>query len=204
MSIINFPSTLKVRNFSWSQLRLDMAFKSAFGSQSLEVSPPLWEASFEVNAMYEQHIGAWQSLLLSLKGQTNQLALWNFARPYPLGTMRGEMTLNLAAAQGAESLSIIAATEASKTLKAGDFLGVGTGSTKQVVMVMEDAVADGSGIILVNTQPSLRNALLLGASVVWDKPTALFRRKDSKSTWIYQPGLIMDGFSVVLVEDTRT
>ena len=202
MSVIAFPSTLKIRSLTWSQTRLDSAFTSAFGSQGVEISAPLWGASLEAEPMNEVNSGAWQSLLMTLRGQTNQLSLWNIARPVPLGTMRGTMTLNIAAAQGATTLSIIAATQAAKTLKVGDMLGIGSGVTQQVIMVMADATADGAGVISVTIEPPLRNAHLLAAAVTWDKPAVLFRRKQSQSSWDYQT-IFASGFTLDLIEDVR-
>lgn len=202
MSVITFPSTLYASSLSWSQIRMDLAFTSAFGSQSIEVSPPLWGAELLSDSMYEDDSGAWQALLMKLRGQTNQLELWNLARPVPLGTMRGTMTLNLAATQGDVTLSIIAATEAAETLKAGDMLGIGSSSTKQVVMVVADAAADGSGIISVTIEPPLRNSHLIAAAVTWDKPTALFRRVQSEAKWNYND-TSASGFSLQLIEDVR-
>lgn len=203
MSAITFPTGLRVQRLTWKQIRLDLSFTSVFGSQSTEVSGPLWGATLESDQMSEIDSGAWQSLLMRLKGQTNQLGLWNIARPAPLGTMRGTMTLNLAAAQGDTALSIIAATQAATTLKAGDLLGIGTGTTQQVVMVMTDATADGSGIISVTIQPPLRNAHLIAASVTWDKPQVLFRRKQSESAWDYEE-IKASGFTLELIEDWRS
>lgn len=203
MSAILFPSTLYAKSLSWSQVRMDLSFSSAFGSQAVEVSPPLWSAELSSDSMYEADSGIWQSLLMKLRGQTNQLELWNLARPAPLGTMRGTMTLNLAATQGDVTLSIISATEATKTLKQGDMLGIGSGTTKQVVMVMADATANGSGVISVTVEPALRNNHSLAAAVTWDKPTALFRRTNSESKWSYDTTMA-GGFSLSLIEDTRT
>lgn len=203
MTVIAFPTTLYASRVTWAQTRLDLAFNSIFGSQSVEVNPPLWEVSLESDQMYEADAGAWQSLLMQLRGQTNQLSLWNLARPAPLGTMRGTMTLNTAAAQGDTTLSIIEATQAATTLKAGDLLGIGTGITQQVVMVISDATADGSGIISVTIEPPLRNAHLLAASVTWDKPSALFRRKQSQASWDYELTMA-SGFSLDLIEDCRS
>jgi hypothetical protein len=202
MSVISFPTTLYAKSLNWSQSRLDVAFSSIFGSQSVEVSPPLWRVELESDRISELDSGAWQSLLMKLRGQTNQLELWNLARPAPLGTMRGTMTLNTAAAQGDVVLSIIAATEATKTLKAGDMLGIGSATTKQVVMVVTDATADGSGIISVTVEPPLRNAHLIAAAVTWDKPTVLFRRTEADVGWDYE-SIFASGFSLSLIEDVR-
>lgn len=204
MAVITFPSTLTVAKMTLSQVRRDLAFNSSFGSQAVEVSGPLWAATLQSPAMKESTSGAWKAFLLSLKGRINQLALWDLSRPAPRGTMRGTMTLNTAAAQGAETLSIIAATEAAKTLLAGDLLGLGSGITQQVVMVTADATADGSGIISVNTQPALRNAHLIAAAVTWDKPKALFRVAQSKAEWEVGLGLAVPGFSLDLLEDWRS
>ncbi len=203
MSVIAFPATLKIRSLTWSQIRLDSAFTSAFGSQGVEIAAPLWGAALEAEPMNEISSGAWQALLMQLRGQTNQLTLWNIARPVPLGTMRGTMTLNIAAAQGDTTLSIIAATQAATTLKAGDLLGLGSGTTQQVVMVMADATANGSGVISVTIEPPLRNGHLIAAAVTWDKPTVLFRRKQSQASWDYQT-TFASGFSLDLVEDVRS
>jgi hypothetical protein len=139
---------------------------------------------------------------MQLRGKTNQLALWNIARPVPLGTMRGTMTLNASAAQGDTTLSIVASGQNAKTLLQGDFLGLGTLLTQQVVMVVADATSDGSGVISVTVEPALRNAFASGESVTWNQPKALFRRVDSKFGWQHSAAVV-EGFQLDLVEDWR-
>jgi len=196
MSAIAFPAALtsSVMRMNWSLVRNDMEFRSGFGAQAVEISSPLWAA-----------------LLMQLRGKTNQLELWDIVRPAPLGTMRGSMVLNSNAAQGATLLSIFASGEDIKTLLQGDLLGIGDGLTQQVVMVMEDAVSDGSGIILITIEPPLRNAFTGrtgsppagGEAVTWDKPKALFRRQESKSNWDYGGAALVGGFRLDLLEDVR-
>ena|SRR5687768_10628074 len=202
MSVIDWPS-LPVARFSWAQQRYDIAFNSMFGSQAVEASTPGWAVTMESPAGLSVNGGSWQALGMQLRGKTNQLALWNIARPVPLGTMRGTMTLNSDAAQGSTTLSIVASGQASKTLLQGDFLGIGTLLTQQVVMVIADATSDGSGVISVTIEPALRNSFTTGESVTWDKPKALFRRVDSKFSWQHSAAIV-EGFSLDLVEDWRT
>jgi len=203
MSVLEFSQTLGVATFSWAQQRRDISMSSPFGSQAVEVAPPAWLVTLASNAMLETSAGEWQSFMLRLRGQTNQISLWNLKRPQPRGTMRGTMTLNIAAAQGDVSLSIIASSEAAKTLVSGDLLGIGTGVSQQVVMVTADATANGSGVIAVNIEPPLRNAHLIAAAVTWDKPKALFRRAQSQTRWEYLNSAV-SGFALDLIEDTRT
>jgi len=68
---------------------------------------------------------------------------------------------------------------------------------------MDDATADGSGLIAVNIQPPLRNAFSSSAAVTWDKPKALFRRKSNTLGWNYAP-VAVSGFSMDFIEDWRT
>lgn len=89
-----------------------------------------------------------------------------------------------------------------KTLLRGDLLGIGNGTTQQVVMVTEDAVSTGAGLITVQFEPPLRNAFSAGAEVRWNKPKALFRRRDSDVVWSNESILASD-FRLNLVEDWR-
>lgn len=202
MSVIAFPTTLYAARMSWSQIRLDFSFNSAFGSQGMEIGSPLWAVTLTSDRLYETDTGAWKALLMQLRGQTNQLSLWDFARPAPRGTMRGTMTVSTDAAQGATSLVIVASGENSKTLLAGDLLGLGTGTTQQVVMVTADATSNGSGVITVSIEPPLRNAFVATSAVTWDKPKALFRRTQSRAGWDYE-SVFASGFTLDLIEDVR-
>lgn len=203
MSVIAFPTTLYASRMTWSQVRLDFSFNSAFGSQGTEIGSPLWAVTLTSDRLYEADTGAWKALLMQLRGQTNQLSLWDFARPAPLGTMRGTMTVSTDAAQGATTLVIVASGENSKTLLAGDLLGLGSGTTQQVVMVTADATSDGSGVISVSIEPPLRNAFFATNAVTWDKPRALFRRTQSKAGWDYE-SVFASGFTLDLIEDVRS
>ncbi len=203
MAIITFPSTLSVASMSWGQKRRDVNNQSLFGSQAIELSGPLWLTDISAIRGDDAYASAWKALLMKLQGKVNQLSMWDHMRPAPLGTMRGTLTLNSAASMGAVALSVTGgAGQAGTTLKQGDYLQLGSGITQQVVMVLDDATADGSGVIVVNTQPPLRNAFSGGASVVWDKASALFRAQNNDLMWDYS-GTSVSGFSLSLQEDWR-
>lgn len=190
---------------TWGQRRNEVASRSVFGAQTTEVAAPVWIASISIDRLPDAtDAGDWKSLLMRLRGQTNQLALWDQMRPVPTGTMRGTMTLSGSHSQGATSLVIDAGVgQASTTLLEGDLLGLGTGTTQQVVMVTADATANGSGVITVTIEPPLRNAFSTAAAVTWDKPKALFRRTNSDAQWDYST-VYASGFGLDLIEDWRT
>lgn len=202
MSVITYSGMAGVRSSEWGQRRNDISFNSAFGSQSSEVDAPVWTVTLEGIPGRESDSGEWKTLVIGLRGKTNQLALWDLARPVPIGTMRGTMTLNTDATQGSTTLSIVATGQSGKTLVKGDWLGIGSLLTQQVVMVQAAATSDGSGVISVQVEPFLRNAFSAGASVTWDQPKALFRRTSSNVSWKNAASLA-DGFMLDLVEDWR-
>lgn len=198
MTIISVPAGFSVAAQKWEQMRMDVEFRSMFGAQAVEGSAPLWSTTITSSLKRPE---LWQAMIMQLRGRTNLLALWNFGRPVPKGTMRGTMTA-AATAQGATSMTVTASGQASKTLLTGDYLGVGSGLTQQVVMLTADATSNASGVITVSFEPALRNALSAGAAVTWDKPKALFRRTESTAGWEYEPGTVKP-ITLSFLEDWR-
>lgn len=96
-------------------------------------------------------------------GRSNTVRVWHPRWPVPRGTMRGSPKLNAAASKGATSLVILATAGA--TLLAADCIGIGD----QMVQVMADATADGSGVMTVSILPKLRKAYALNTPIVWDR-----------------------------------
>lgn len=204
MSVITLSETIKVARFRWGQLRSDLSFGvgGVFGTQTVWIGHPLWRVSFEAPDDLESDSGEWASLCMNLEGATNQLAMWHKGRPVPRGTMRGTMTLNSSASQGTTTLSIVASGQNGKTLLNGDYLGLGSGQTQQVVMVTSNAASDGSGVISVNIKPPLRNTFLASDPVTWNKPKALFRCQTKEWGADYSAAIV-SGFSLQFIEDWR-
>lgn len=221
MAVEHLPTALGITRLSWRQRRQALRFRSAFGSQSVEPSSPIWEATLERGPMIESEAGPWMAFLMRIAGGTNQVAVWNKARPVPRGTMRGSMVLSAAAAAGATTLKISGGTDQiGATLVEGDFLGIGDGLTQQVVMTVGDAESDSEtrslsldfttqtygvgypGEITVSIQPPLRNAFAAGTVVTWNMPKALFRVQSDVLGWDYE-NVIASGFSLELLEDWR-
>lgn len=202
MAVIQFPIALTASKQTWGQHRQDMEFRSIFGSQSVAVSPPLWVTSFEATENLAAYSGAWESLLLQLRGKENQLAMYNIGRSRPVGNMRGTMTFGTACTQGSSTFVINSPGQTNKTLLAGDYIGFGNGLTQQVVMLVSNATSDTNGNITVVVEPPLNNAFSIGSGITWDHPCALFRRVGSDSSWEYS-NILINGINISLIEDVR-
>jgi hypothetical protein len=192
-----------VSAFRWTSAEQAIPFKSAFGSQALDVAAPvwsvelagrpeLWPEAIEIGTFFE-----------SLRGYTNQIALWNLSQPTPSGTLRGSPTFAVDTPQGATQIEIdVGIGQDGATLRRGDLIGFGSGLTQQVVRVSADSEADSSGTLTANIVTPLRNAFASGAPIVWDKPKALFRQSVLTDGIQYQPKLGQP-WALSLLEDWR-
>lgn len=187
MAIITMPTGLQIVRQSWGQKRFDLRFQNgdSGAGQSRILAPPRWTTSISSQAELNQANSAiWRAMILDLQGQLNQLAVYDIINSAPQGTMRGTLTLTSQATAGATGLSLSGgATQAGKTLLRGDWLGIGSGSTRQLVSVAADVTADGGGNASFSIGQPVRVTQAFGTSVIWDKPTALFRLTTDANTW---------------------
>jgi len=190
MSILTIPAGLKIRRVEWGQRRYDLDFNGGDTgvSQVRILAPSRWYAAIVCpDYLTSAEAAVWRDLILRLQGRVNQLAVWDMANPLPRGTMRGTPTLNSSAAAGATTLSINGGVgQAGTTLLTGDWIGVGSGSTRQLVAAAADATANGTGVISVTISQPMRVAQAGGATVTLDRPTCLMRQTGSDSTWSFE------------------
>ena len=200
MSVITFPDTLKVARCTWGQQRNDVTFRSGFGAQSVELSAPLWAVTLEATPGKARDGGGWQAFGMQTRGQTNQIALWNHARPIPLGTLRGTMTLSSSAAQGATSLSITSTHNLIQ--KSTEFDASPWTGSNYTVTPNTDAAPDGTVAADTVTDASTSSAELMqsipGFVVANTYTASVFVKKDAtpKTTRIFQLGLTFTGSTV--------
>lgn len=191
--------------------------------QALDLLGERWYVSFDtVPGNSRAEAGDREAFWDRLLGPVNRIALWNIARPLPLGTMRGGGVVNVvngalaavtvvngalqpvtvvyggpslitAAVQGANTITMRG--QAGRTLRAGDMLGIG----QQLVRVMAPVVFDGSSSATVEFLPRLRTAIPAYTEVIYDKPTATFALMADGVPTVHRP-VVYDGASVELIE----
>lgn len=205
MTTITLPATLKLgAACGMGQRRFDLLSQSdATGTQQARLlGPPRWTlALVQPEKVTLLEAGAWAALAVQLRGRVNVLAAWDPVRSAPQGTLRGTLALNIAAAAGATSVQISGGSPVSGTLKAGDWLSIGSGlGSSQLVMVTADATASG-GLITVNVEPPLRTAFGSATAVTWDKALAYYRVQGDATAWTYgSSGTMATGFAFDLLE----
>lgn len=185
------------------QARYDLAGTSEVTgtTQTRPMAPPRWTLSLvQPPAMTPVVAGRWKALAAALRGSINHVAAWDVGHPAPAGTMRGTPTLNAGVAVGATSL-VLSTGQPGATLLQGDKIQVGAGlGTSQLVMVLLDAVANGSGVLAVTIEPPLRLGFASGTAVAWNRPRAYFKQTAPRTSWSYGPGGVVTGMSIDLLE----
>lgn len=88
------------------------------------------------------------------------------------------------------------------TLKAGDWLQLGTGlGTSQLVKVVSDATGTDAQAMTVTIEPPLRQQFASTTAVTWDKPIAYYKQTGAPQ-WSYRPGrrIKQAGFAIDALE----
>ncbi len=204
MAVIAFPTNLRVAQQNWGQLRFDLNFAGgdAGAQQSRVLGPPRWRCSIIGETRSAAADAAlWRSLILSLRGRVNQLAIGDLLNVAPAGTARGTWTAAGAAAVGVTSLAIACGVgQAGRTILRGDWLGVNqSASNRQLLHVQADVTLDASGNGTVTFEPPLRAAVANGSAIVYDRPTCLMRVSTTDNGWTATRPFQGD-FSLDLVE----
>ena len=172
MSTISLPSGFDPQSCQLTLRTNQRVNASPFGGseQAVDMLNDRWMLDVDLPESTQDDGAAIEAFIAAMRGQTNVVALYHFARSVPRGTARGTILLNGAVAQGASSIVVDGISPSTGTILAGDVLGVGG----QLLMAAANATASGGGatITLVNR---VRTALADNAAVTWNAPTALFR-----------------------------
>lgn len=195
MAVITLSETLRLAEWRMGQADFSVfeASDSTGHVAGRTLGPPRWTISMSSPPVLgAADAGAWEGMILSLRGRANHLAAWDITRPTPLGTITGTLTLNSAASAGAVSASITGGTNG-QTIRAGDWFQIGAGvGTSQLVKAVADATVAG-GLVTLTFEPPLRVAFSGGAAVTWDKPLAYYKRRSGNVSWSGVPGSTYNG-----------
>jgi hypothetical protein len=177
MSAITWPTGLVPSAASLRLSTVQRVHASPFGGseQTVDLLNDRWLLSLTLSARAGFDKGAQiEAFIAALRGQTNYVALWHFARPSVRGTLASATAAS--AAQGASAVVLTG----SGTLKAGDMLGI-SGLLLQVAA--DVTVGTSTSVSIVNR---LRSAV--SGTVTLTRPTANFRLTGSPAV-SYVPGM---------------
>lgn len=151
-----------------------------FGGQCWEADvfyPPMRRGG-SASAEAEEVV-AW---LVSLRGMLGTFLMGDPYGATPRGTWAGTPQVAGAHSAGAAELALDGFT-AGATVKMGDYLNTGSGSTTHLYKVLADGTANGSGQLTVDIWPHLRTSLADNDAIVKSAAKGLWRLASNQRSW---------------------
>lgn len=227
MTTYAWPATFLVNRFEMRILPNTRVFVGPYTptTQVLDLLGERWQISLDIVPGTDPVQGAAQEAFFDrLKGPANLISIGHLKRPVPNGTLRdgvanvvvknaSNVTVSVVNASAA-AVTVVEGTPTNvaaiaqfantttlqsvigRTLRAGDHISLQNG---QMVRVMADATADGSGLMPIEFQPRARTAMLAYGAIGWNAPTANFMLKADGVPTTWHPGMF-DGASLDLIE----
>jgi len=163
-------------------------------------SKQMWVISVELAAKTRADAEAVLCQLLSLNGAQGTFYIGDPIYTTARGIATGEPVIKGAGQTGNTLITDGWTTSQTGILKAGDWLQVGTGSTRQLVKVVADADSDGAGDATLEIWPRIRTAFADNTSLVVSSPTGIWRMQGAMPSWELNSDRIYSGISFTASE----
>ena len=130
-----------------------------------------WEASVNIPSVHRDKAAEWKAMLVGLKGQAGTFLLGDPDYATPQGTVSSCV---LSGDAGDDNATVVM----TGTLKAGDYIQLGSGSSAKLHQVLLDQSGDGT----IQIWPSLRSTYS-SATVTFNSPKGVFRLATNITSW---------------------
>lgn len=131
-----------------------------------------WEASVTIPSVHRDKAAQWKAMLVGLKGPVGTFLLGDPDYATPQGTISG--TPKLFGNAGDETATVVM----TGTLKAGDYIQLGSGAAAKLHQVLLDQDGDGT----LEIWPSLRSDYT-DETVIYTAPKGVFRLATNMTSW---------------------
>ena len=148
-----------------------------FSGQAHAYAGKAWQADITLPPMKRTNAEQWIAFLLSLKGQLGTFYLGDPRACTPLGSARDADTILVNGALSSGDTVNIDSAPANQTdyLKAGDYMQIGTGTSRQLFKVLTDVDTNGSGQATVDVWPNVRTTIANNSAVTVQSAKGIFR-----------------------------
>ena len=142
-----------------------------FKQQIISHGGQKWEASVNIPSVHRDKAAEWKAMLVGLKGQAGTFLLGDPDYATPQGTVSSCV---LTGDAGDDNATVVM----TGTLKAGDYIQLGSGSSAKLHQVLLDQSGDGT----IQIWPSLRSTYS-SATVTFNSPKGVFRLATNMTSW---------------------
>ena len=173
---VTYPLTLPTTGISSVEFRTVNANATSqspftFKQQIISHGGEKFEATINLVSMKREDSSAWKAVLVSLKGSLGTFLLGDPSCSTSRGTVS---SCTLTGSAGDESGTVVM----TGTLKAGDYIQLGSGSSAKLHQVLVDQDGDGT----LELWPALRSDYT-DATVVFNNPKGVFRLSNNVTSW---------------------
>lgn len=167
------PTTIGIESITLRAVNAVTTSQSPFTykQQVVDFGGQRWEASVSIPSVHKDKAAEWVAMLIALRGPVGTFLLGDpdYATP------RGDATSVAVTGSAGASTVTVAMTG---TLRAGDYIQLGTGSAARLHKVLVDQTGNGN----LEIWPALRDTYSATTAVL-DSPKGVFRLKQNVTEW---------------------
>jgi hypothetical protein len=170
---LNTPTSIGIESIEIRAINVVSTSQSPFTFKQQVVSFPgqRWEASVSIPQVHRQLAAPWKAFLTSLKGQAGTFLL---SDP-DYATAQGDVSsCTLSGVTGSGTATVVM----TGTLKAGDYIQLGSGSSSKLHQVLVDQTGNGT----LEIWPNLRQDYT-SSTVVYENAKGVFRLATNSTSW---------------------
>jgi hypothetical protein len=181
---LSHPSTPGFRSIGWRRVGVVGVNTSPFTGQRQTYAWPgqWWECDVALPAMHSAAAEPWIAWLVGLNGQEGNFPLGDSIRTTPRGVGTGTPLVMGASQVGYDLVTDGWTASQTGILKAGDWVQLGTGSTRRLHKVMADTNSDGS-VATLTLWPALRSSPADNAALVVNAAKGVFALTTNDAGW---------------------
>jgi len=170
---LDTPTTIGIESIELRAVNAVATSQSPFTykQQIISHGGQKWEASVTIPSVHRDKSAQWKAMLVGLKGQTGTFLLGDPDYVTPQGTVSSCV---LSGSAGSETAGVVM----TGTLKAGDYIQLGSGSSSKLHQVLLDQDGDGT----LEIWPSLRSDYT-SSTVTFNSPKGVFRLSTNVTSW---------------------
>jgi len=156
-----------------------------FSTQVHAYTGSAWQADVSLPSIRRDLAEDWVAWLLSLRGQLGTFYLGDPNAVTPRGSARDTDTIKVASAVSSGGTISINSAPASQTdyLKAGDYMQIGLGVSRQLFKVLNDVDTDGAGAATVDVWPNVRTSIASTTPITVENTKGIFRLSSNEQSF---------------------
>ena len=176
---LSLPTSIGIAQIEFRAANAVAVSRSPFtySTQVHAYSGQSWQADVTLPSIRRDLAEEWVAWLISLKGQLGTFYLGDPNAVTPRGSARDTDTILVNGATSSGNTLAIDDAPASQTgyLKAGDYMQVGTGTSRQLFKVLADVNTNASGQATVDIWPDVRTTIANNSAVTVENTKGIFR-----------------------------